>query len=145
MYFMIYRVLIVTVGVLLLAAGITDIRKRQISRRLLMLLMLVCIAAVLFRGSFAIMDAAGGIAIGFCVIGISMISREQIGRGDGIVIAMIGLVLGFRRCLAAVSVASLLMSAAAIVVLLFKKGNRRTQLAFFPALFVGYVLCGVGG
>lgn len=145
MYFMIYRVLIVTVGVLLLAAGITDIRKRQISRRLLMLLMLVCIAAVLFRGSFAIMDAAGGIAIGFCVIGISMISREQIGRGDGIVIAMIGLVLGFRRCLAAVSVASLLMSAAAIVVLLFKKGNRRTQLAFLPALFVGYVLCGVGG
>lgn len=145
MYFMIYRVLIVTVGVLLLAAGITDIRKRQISRRFLMLLMLVCIAAVLFRGSFAIMDAAGGIAIGFCVIGISMISREQIGRGDGIVIAMIGLVLGFRRCLAAVSVASLLMSAAAIVVLLFKKGNRRTQLAFLPALFVGYVLCGVGG
>lgn len=145
MYFMIYRVLSVTVGVLLLAAGITDIRKRQISRRFLMLLMLVCIAAVLFRGSFAIMDAAGGIAIGFCVIGISMISREQIGRGDGIVIAMIGLVLGFRRCLAAVSVASLLMSAAAIVVLLFKKGNRRTQLAFLPALFVGYVLCGVGG
>lgn len=145
MYFMIYRVLIVTVGVLLLAAGITDIRKRQISRRFLMLLTLVCIAAVLFRGSFAIMDAAGGIAIGFCVIGISMISREQIGRGDGIVIAMIGLVLGFRRCLAAVSVASLLMSAAAIVVLLFKKGNRRTQLAFLPALFVGYVLCGVGG
>lgn len=145
MYFMIYRVLIVTVGVLLLAAGITDIRKRQISRRFLMLLTLVCIAAVLFRGSFAIMDAAGGIAIGFCVIGISMISREQIGRGDGIVIAMIGLVLGFRRCLVAVSVASLLMSAAAIVVLLFKKGNRRTQLAFLPALFVGYVLCGVGG
>lgn len=145
MYFMIYRILIVTVGVLLLAAGITDIRKRQISRRFLLLLTLVCIAAVLFRGSFAIMDAAGGIAIGFCVIGISMISREQIGRGDGIVIAMIGLVLGFRRCLAAVSVASLLMSAAAIVVLLFKKGNRRTQLAFLPALFVGYVLCGVGG
>ena len=74
-----------------------------------------------------------------------MISREQIGRGDGIVIAVIGLVLGFRRCLAVVSVASLVMCAAAIVVLLFKKGNRRTQLAFLPALFVGYVLCGAGG
>ena len=65
--------------------------------------------------------------------------------GDGIVIAVIGLVLGFRRCLAVVSVASLEMCAAAIVVLLFKKGNRRTQLAFLPALFVGYVLCGAGG
>ncbi len=144
MYFMIDRVLVVVVGVLLLIAGITDIRKRQISRRLLMLLTLVCIVAVLVRGSFAVM-AAGGMAIGLCVIGISMISREQIGRGDGIVIAVIGLVLGFRRCLAVVSVASLVMCAAAIVVLLFKKGNRRTQLAFLPALFVGYVLCGAGG
>ncbi|MFG6320520.1 MAG: prepilin peptidase [Lachnospiraceae bacterium] len=145
MYFMIDRVLVVVVGVLLLIAGITDIRKRQISRRLLMLLTLVCIVAVLVRGSFAVMDAAGGMAIGLCVIGISMISREQIGMGDGIVIAVIGLVLGFRRCLAVVSVASLVMCAAAIVVLLFKKGNRRTQLAFLPALFVGYVLCGAGG
>ena len=47
MYFMIDRVLVVVVGVLLLIAGITDIRKRQISRRLLMLLTLVCIVAVL--------------------------------------------------------------------------------------------------
>lgn len=64
MYFMIDRVLVVVVGVLLLIAGITDIRKRQISRRLLMLLTLVCIVAVLVRGSFAVMDAAGGMAIG---------------------------------------------------------------------------------
>lgn len=130
MYFMIDRVLVVVVGVLLLIAGITDIRKRQISRRLLMLLTLVCIVAVLVRGSFAVMDAAGGMAIGLCVIGISMISREQIGRGDGIVIAVIGLVLGFRRCLAVVSVASLVMCAAAIVVLLFKRGTGVRSLRF---------------
>ena len=91
------------------------------------------------------MDAAGGLAIGLCAIGISMASREQIGRGDGIVIAAVGFVLGVRKCLAVVSTASILMCAAAIIVLIMKKGNRRTRLAFLPALFAGYVVCGMGG
>ncbi len=145
MRFIIYHVLIVAVGILLFIAAITDIRKKQINRNFLLLLTLVCLAAVMVRGKLEIMDAAGGVTIGLCVIGISMISREQIGRGDGIVIAIIGLALGFRRCLAVVSAASLLMCAAAIMMLVFKKGNRHTQLAFLPALFVGYVLCGAGG
>lgn len=140
-----YHVLAVTVGILLFAAAMIDIRKKQINRAFLMLLAVVCTTAAVMRGKAGIMDAAGGMAVGLCVVGISMMSREQIGRGDGIVIAAVGLVLGFRRCLAAVSVASLLMCVAAVVVLLLKKGNRHTQLAFLPALFVGYVLCGAGG
>ena len=109
------------------------------------MLMLVCLAAAVFKEDFGIMDAAGGLAIGLCTIGVSIASREQIGRGDGMVIAMLGFVMGVRKCLAVVGMASVLMCMAAIVVLVMKKGNRRTRLAFLPALFAGYVLCIVGG
>ena len=142
---MVYQILIVAIGILLFIAGVSDIKKRQVNRRFLLTLMVVCLAAVLFKSDFGIMDAAGGLAIGLCAIGISMASREQIGRGDGIVIAAVGFVLGVRKCLAVVSTASILMCAAAIIVLIMKKGNRRTRLAFLPALFAGYVVCGMGG
>ena len=145
MYYMVYRVLIIVIGILLFIAGMIDIRKKQIGKGFLMVLMLACVAAVLFKENFGILDAAGGATIGLCAIGVSMASREQIGRGDGIVIAIVGLVLGARRCLAVVCMASFLMCFAAIVVLIMKKGDKRTRLAFLPALFVGYLLCGIGG
>lgn len=138
---MIYHILIMTIGVLLFAAGIIDIRKKQISRGFILVLLLVCLAAAQLKEDFGVFDALGGMAIGLCALGISMMSREQIGRGDGFVIAAVGLVLGAYRCLAVVCAASLMMFAAAVVVLIFKKGNWRTRLPFLPAIFVGYLLC----
>ena len=88
-----------------------------------------------------ILNTIGGLTIGLCVIGISITSKEQIGKGDGIVIPAIGLVLGARRCLIVVCIASLLMSLVAISILLFRRGNRQTRLPFLPAVFAGYVFC----
>ncbi|MBO5144724.1 MAG: prepilin peptidase [Lachnospiraceae bacterium] len=138
---MIYDVFIVVIGILIFVAGITDIRKKQINRGFLLVLMLVCFAAIPFKEDSGIFDAVGGFLIGLCAIGISMMSREQIGRGDGLVIAAIGLVLGVRRCMTAIFAASFIMCMIAIVVLLLKRGNRHTRLPFLPAVFVGYVLC----
>jgi len=137
----IYKVLMATIGLLLFAAGIVDIRKKQISRKQIVILMLVCCAVIPLKPDFGIFDAAGGLTIGLCAIGLSAATREQIGKGDGIVIAAIGIALGVRRCLWVVLTASLIMCVAAILVLLFKKGGRQTKLAFLPAVFVGYFLC----
>lgn len=136
-----YHILTAVVGILLFAAGITDIRMKQVGRRFIVVLGFACVAAVACKGDFSIMDAAGGVAVGLCAIGLSYVSGEQLGRGDGIVIAVVGLVLGGRKCLAAVSVASLMMCVAAILTLVLRKGDRHTRLPFLPALFAGYVFC----
>ena len=136
-----YHILTAVIGVLLFTAGVIDIMKKQVSRRFIIVLAFVCVAAVLCRGDFSIIDAAGGMAVGLCAIALSFVSGEQLGRGDGIVIAVVGLVLGGRKCLAAVSVASLMMCVAAILTLVLRKGDRHTRLPFLPALFAGYVFC----
>lgn len=141
MDFMIYNSLIFAIGILLLSAGIIDIRKKQISRGLLLALMLVCFAVMPFKENLNIADTAGGLAIGLCAVGISVATREQIGKGDGMVIAAVGSVLGAHKCLLAVCVASFVMCVAAIVILLLKRGNKQTRLPFLPALFTGYVVC----
>jgi leader peptidase (prepilin peptidase)/N-methyltransferase len=48
------------------------------------------------------------------------------------------LVLGFRGSLVVVSIASIIMCIIAIVMLAFKKGNKKTKLPFIPAIFAGY-------
>lgn len=137
----VYRVLIAAIGLLLLATGIVDIRTRQIGIKQLLLLLLVCCAVIPFKEDFNLLDTAGGASIGLCAVGVSVATREQIGKGDGIVIAAMGIALGARECLCMVFAASFVMCMAAIVVLLMKKGSRQTRLPFLPALFVGYLLC----
>lgn len=141
MHLTIQNSLIIIIGGLLFIAGITDIRKQMVSRRLLWILFMVCLVAVPFMRENSILSIMGGFAVGFCVIGISVASKEQVGKGDGIVITAIGLVLGARKCLLLVCIACLLMSLIAIVILLFRRGNRHTRLPFLPAIFAGYVFC----
>jgi leader peptidase (prepilin peptidase)/N-methyltransferase len=86
------------------------------------------------------MSALLGTLVGICAIGISIISDGQIGRGDGYVIASLGLVLGFRGSLVVVCISSMVMCIIAVIMLIFKKGNRKTKLPFIPALFAGYVI-----
>ncbi|MDE5697490.1 MAG: prepilin peptidase [Lachnospiraceae bacterium] len=136
-----YRTLMAVIGLLLLAAGIVDMRKRQISRAQILILLLVCCAVIPLKNESGVIDAVGGLAIGLCAIGVSVATREQIGRGDGIVIAAVGIALGARKCLLVVFIASFMMSVAAIVVLSFRKGGRQTRLPFLPAIFAGYLLC----
>ena len=140
MNIMIYKILMIAIGILLLAAGIVDIRKKQISRGMILALLLLCFAVIPFKEDYGIYDAVGGLAIGACAIGVSVVSREQIGRGDGMVIAAIGLVLGAYSCIAVVCVASMIMCVVSIVVLISKTGTKQTRLPFLPAVFVGYAL-----
>lgn len=136
-----YKVVMAVIGILLFMAGIIDMRKRQICRGMLLALLLVCCIAVPFKKNFGVLDAFGGLAVGLCAIGISIATREQIGKGDGIVIAAVGIALGARKCLLVVFAASFVMCIAAVVVLLFRKGGRQTRLPFLPAIFAGYLLC----
>lgn len=133
------------IGVLLFMAGAMDLKSKTISREMIFVLMIVCFAGafikVFINKEFGIWDIIGGVLIGFCAIGLSMVSRDQIGRGDGLVIVAIGLVLGFRKCLFAVCMASIIMTLVSVIVLILRKGNRNTRLPFIPALFAGYVMC----
>jgi leader peptidase (prepilin peptidase)/N-methyltransferase len=135
---MINFIMMILIGIMLFVAGIVDIRKLSISRRYIVLLGAACIAALLTQKRPSLITALSGTLIGMCALGISLIAGEQLGRGDGFVLVAIGLVLGFRGSLVVVSIASIIMCIIAIVMLAFKKGNKKTKLPFIPAIFAGY-------
>ena len=80
------------------------------------------------------------------MLGISLLSEEQIGRGDGLVIAALGLFFGVRNTLGMVCFASLFMVPIALLIIVIKKEKKKIRLPFIPALFLGYVMTiSIGG
>jgi leader peptidase (prepilin peptidase)/N-methyltransferase len=128
------------IEIMLFVAGIIDIKRLMISRKYLIIFGTVCVVALFTKQNSSLITALSGTLIGMCALGISLISGEQLGRGDGLVLVAIGLVVGFRGCLVVVSIASIIMCLVAIAMLVFKKGNRKTRLPFIPAIFAGYTI-----
>ena len=127
-------------GLLLLLAGVEDIRKKKIHVVYIIAMGIVALFGCFFREKYNWYGGLGGFLIGVCMLGISRISNEQIGRGDGMVIAAIGLLCGMRNTLGIVCFASLFMVIPALFVIVCKKASKKTRLPFLPALFLGYVV-----
>ena len=78
-----YKGLLGVIGLMLFAAGIVDVRKKQISRVQIILLLLACCAVIPFKKETGIADVAGGLAVGFCAVGVAVAGEGEVGRGGG--------------------------------------------------------------
>jgi leader peptidase (prepilin peptidase)/N-methyltransferase len=130
----------IVIGVMLLFAGIADIKSLSVSRRFIFIFLAICLVTVFTGQSPNLMSALLGTLVGICALGISIISDGQIGKGDCYVIAALGLVLGFRGSLVVVCISSMVMCIVAVIMLILKKGDKKTKLPFIPALFAGYAI-----
>lgn len=126
-------------GLLLLLAGVEDIRKKKIHVLYILAIGVTALCGCLLRQDNSWYGTLGGFFIGLCVIGISIVSGEQIGRGDGMVISALGVLLGVRDTLGIVCFASLFMVVPSLILIISRKGSKKTKLPFLPALFLGYL------
>ena len=127
-------------GLLLFMAGIEDIRKKEIPFFYIILMGIVALGGSLLRENHSWYGSLGGFLIGVCMIGIAYASAEHIGRGDGMVIAALGILCGVRNTLGIVCFASLFMLVLAFGLIITKKAGKKTRLPFLPSLFLGYVM-----
>lgn len=135
-----YLLILLLAGCLLMAAGIIDFIKKAISVKLITVIAVVCIAGAFCNKNATLFDIALGMGIGILALVISQVTCEQIGRGDGIVIMFIGMLIGVRGCFAMVCYAMMFMTLVSVGLLLFKRAGRYTKIPFLPALFAGYAL-----
>lgn len=146
----ILRIIIYTVtGIILFAASLKDIASKSISKRMIFIMLTVDIVSaaalsICTDAGITWWGILGGICIGLCAIGASMITGGHIGLGDGYVIMAIGILTGFTDCLVIVSIASFIMAVGACILIAIKKGSRNTKIAFIPALFVAYLVVIIG-
>lgn len=106
--------------------------------------------AILAAGSSlsVIFLAAGGISVtsrllglvtGLLLLLLSKLLKGQIGFGDGIVICITGLCLGFRDNLGLLVLSLTIAAFISLVLLLFKKAGKKDTIPFIPFIFLSYL------
>ena len=127
-------------GIFLLVEGIRDIKKKQISM----------ISVGSFAGIGLVLrmvfnlnswyQSIAGAGIGLFLLLVAKITKEKIGYGDGWVILVTGIYLGFRYNLFLLTVSLFISALVSIVLLSFKKVNRKSTMPFVAFIFVGYCI-----
>lgn len=127
-------------GGLLLLTAIQDIRNKSISTWILLSGLVLVVIGVPFTSSLSLLDRGLGLLTGLSVMGISKATGGKIGMGDGMLLCISGIGLGFWNNLELFAIGLFLAAIVSIVLLIMKKVNRKHSIPFVPFLFMGYLI-----
>lgn len=135
--------------ILMLAVGsIWDIRDRQIPVKLLIIDIIAGAILMIINRKINWPDEwylyMVGILIGIVILLAGYFSNGCIGMADGIMLAVIGGILGYQEMLFLLMNAVMAAAVCSIILIVLRKGNRKTAIPFFPFMLLGYLLVVVG-
>lgn len=117
-----------------------DIRKQELSLPVLAGIGAAGLIRFFFVHPFSAGSLIGGLALGTLLFLGSLITKEAVGKGDGLLLCGIGIWLGFSQSLRLLFFASLLSAAAALILLLAAKKERTQRIPFVPFLLGAYLV-----
>ena len=136
MYKIVYICLIIILGVIC----VFDIKRKKIPVYMLIILAAAGIISNFTVGEFDIEKRIIAMLPGMILLIVSMITKQQIGYGDGMIILIMGLYIDIDDILSIVLSSFLLSSIAAIILMTVFKKKKNFEMAFSPFLLIGYGL-----
>lgn len=136
MYKIVHICLIIILGVIC----VFDIKRKKIPVYMLIILAAAGIISNFTVGEFDIEKKIIAMLPGTILLIVSMITKQQIGYGDGLIILIMGLYIDIDDILSIVLSSFLLSSIAAIILMTVFKKKKNFEMAFSPFLLIGYGL-----
>lgn len=139
-----------SVGVIIMLAvgSIWDIRERQIPVKLLILDIIAGVILTVINRKINWPEEwylyVVGILIGIGILLAGHFCNGSIGTADGIMLAVIGGILGYQETLLLLMNAVMAAAVCSILLIVLKRGNRKTAIPFFPFMLLGYLLVIIG-
>ena len=124
--------------IFLLFSSFLDIRKREIS---IPVTLLFGLAGVVYsvRSGRTMTDYLIPLGIGILILGGSVLTRGQVGMGDGWMLLALGCMLRMECYIQMACIGMLLAAAYSGVLMLVFRKNRKTEIPLVPFLLLGYV------
>lgn len=132
-------------GGVLAVCSYTDIRYRKIYSWITGIYLLLALLGHLASGALSPLGLAAGLVPGGVCFLVSWATRQGLGYGDSILIAICGISLGFWPCTLISFTAFFWSGIWAMILLCFRKAGRKKEIPFVPFLFLGMVLQRLGG
>lgn len=129
----------VVLCIFLALLSLEDIRKKQIRLWPILLLFLWQLGFLIWENSGDWRNYLAGMTVGLVLCLASVLSKGVIGMGDGLVISLLGLCVGWKEVLAILALAFFAAGLVAMAYIALKKG-KTARLPFIPYIYVGYVL-----
>lgn len=125
-------------GVMLALSAIRDIRKREVSKRMVGVYFWLAVLGHGMSGEGLTGAILAGVLPGCVCLMLSRISQEALGYGDSMLILVIGISLGLERCMTLVCWAFILSGIWALILLVVRRIGRKREMPFVPFLLIGY-------
>lgn len=133
-------ILSIFVAVFLLICSYTDIKNKEIHLKVLLPFFLTGVIIAAVSGRDAVIGALTGTIAGIALLLLSFITRGAIGEGDGLVLVVTGVFLGFfgnLRLLVSALFLSALFSVGAMII---KGWKKERELPFVPFLLAAFLI-----
>ena len=140
MLYLLDKIRIVLCFVFLAWEGLLDLRSRKICLPPVFAFFLVGIVISIVQGKEDFILSLAGASLGGIVLLLAFFTKEKIGFGDGFVLLATGVLLGIRLNILMLLLGLFLASLKGIWMLIARRGNRNTKLAFIPFLIPGLTL-----
>lgn len=90
-------------------------------------------------GNLTIWNRLAGLSLGIILLSLNPITKGQIGIGDGIIVCITGLCLGFAQNAVALAYGLFGSAMFSIVLIAISRVNRKKTIPFVPFLLIGYL------
>ena len=135
---------VVLLGTLALGAY-QDWKEQQIHILLPVAAGLLGVFLWLVRPQFTLEELVGGIGIGLVLLLTAWLSHGQVGAGDGAMIILCGIFLGFWKNMELFFTALMFVALAALGLIVIKKKRRDYRMPFLPFVLAAYLVQLMGG
>ena len=130
----------ILVGIMLTVCAIEDWYTKKITVLWPVTGMTIAVVIRLSDGSFFAWEYWIGVLIGMLLFLLAIVSREQIGKGDGLVLAVCGFCLGWKQTLSLVLGAMIMFLIVGVMSIVYRNKSRNTVMAYLPFLWAIFMI-----
>ncbi|NLP17156.1 MAG: hypothetical protein GX379_08975 [Clostridiales bacterium] len=128
------------VGILLIITSVQDIRWKKIRLWVVILGMVLICICIPFSTTLSVLDRLLGITPGIGVLILSKLTSGKIGMGDGLILGVTGIELGFWGNMELFALALLFAALFSIVLLILRRADRKKAIPFIPFILLAYIV-----
>lgn len=134
------KVIVLLLGILLLLCTIQDLINKRVFLWVIGVGAILTVVCLFFMERPDLLNRIAGFSVGLTILFLSKITAGKIGMGDGLILCVTGLGLGFWCNLELFGLALFLAAMLSILLLILRIVDRKQSIPFIPFLFTGYLI-----
>lgn len=128
-----------TIGLWLFLCSIQDIKSKKIHLYLIAVGFVSSLLVSFLYHDAVLLERVAGAIPGLFLLALNPITRGQIGIGDGLIVVIMGICLGFTLTASILLLGLFVAAFYSAILLIFKKAGRKKTIPFVPFLFLGFL------